>query len=94
MKDFIDSAAQPANSKALLSAFNAASLIDMLRSPSRYTVCTPEDVAFNRLTEDSLDVLFKNARTLKPFLFGQMMTGVKAANDLRAIGVDCSSDPQ
>ena len=94
MKDSIDSAAQPANSKALLSAFNAASLIDLLRSPGSYTVCAPEDAAFNRLTEDSLGVLFKNARTLKPLLFGQMMTGAVAANDLRALGADCGGDPQ
>jgi uncharacterized surface protein with fasciclin (FAS1) repeats len=84
MKEFIDSATQAGGPKTPLSAFNAASLIDLLRSPGRYTDCAPTDAAFDRLTAGSLDVMFKNTRTLRPFLFDQMMNGEKAANDLRA----------
>jgi len=83
MKDFIDAATQPGTAKSPLSAFNAASLIDLLRSPGRYTECAPTDAAFDRLTADSFDVMFKNARTLSPFLFQQMMNGEQAANDMR-----------
>ena len=72
------------DSKTLRSAFESASLIDLLRSPGRYTVCAPSDAAFKRLPAGSLDVLFKNARTLKPFLGGQSMGGALAANDLLA----------
>jgi uncharacterized surface protein with fasciclin (FAS1) repeats len=72
-------------SRTLRSAFESASLIDLLRSPGRYPVCTPKDAAFERLPAGSLDVLFKNARTLKPLLGGRSMGGVLAANDLLAV---------
>ena len=72
-------------SKILRSAFESASLIDLLRSPGQYTVCTSADAAFKRLPAGSLDVLFKNARTLKPFPGGQSMGGALAANDLLAV---------
>ena len=82
MKNIIDAAAQAGNFKTLLSAFKAASLIDMLRSPGQYTIFAPTDEAFKRLPAGSLDALFKDARTLKPFLCNHMMRGVKAANDI------------
>ena len=73
---------QAGNFKTLLSAFKAASLIDMLRSPGQYTIFAPTDAAFKRLPAGSLDALFKDARTLKPFLCNHMMRGRKAANDI------------
>ena len=82
MKNIIDAAAQAGNFRTLLSAFKAASLIDMLRSPGQYTIFAPTDAAFKRLPAGSLDALFKDARTLKPFLCNHMMRGVKAANDI------------
>ena len=82
MKNIIDAAAQAGNFKILLSAFKAASLIDMLRSPGQYTVFAPTDEAFKRLPAGSLDALFKDSRTLKPFLCNHIMRGAKAANDI------------
>jgi uncharacterized surface protein with fasciclin (FAS1) repeats len=82
MKNIIDAAVQAGNFTTLLSAFKAASLIDMLRSPGQYTIFAPTDAAFKRLPAGSLDALFKDARTLKPFLCNHMMRGVKAANDI------------
>ena len=82
MKNIIDAAAQAGNFRTLLSAFKAASLIDMLRSPGQYTIFAPTDAAFKRLPAGSLDALFKDARTLKPFLCNHMMRGAKAANDI------------
>ncbi len=54
----------------------------MLRSPGQYTVFAPTDAAFKRLPAGSLDALFKDARTLRPFLCNHMMAGAKAANDI------------
>ncbi len=82
MKNIIDAAAETGNFTTLLSAFKAASLIDMLRSPGQYTVFAPTDAAFKRLPAGSLDALFKDSRTLKPFLCNHMMRGVMAANDI------------
>src|SRR6185369_10750842 len=82
MKNLIDAAAEVGNFKILLSAFKSASLIDMLRSPGQYTVFAPTDAAFKRLPAGSLEAMFKDARTLKPFLCNHMMRGVKAANDI------------
>lgn len=66
--------------KTLQSAFNSASLIDMLRSPGQHTIHAPTAAAFKRLPAGSLDALFKNARTLEPFLRNHM-AGAIAAND-------------
>ncbi|HEU5136043.1 MAG TPA: fasciclin domain-containing protein [Steroidobacteraceae bacterium] len=82
MKNLIEAAVDAGNFKTLLSAFRSASLIDMLRSPGQYTIFAPTDAAFKRLPAGSLDALFKDARSLKPFLCNHMMTGVKAANDI------------
>ena len=84
MKNFIDTATEAGESSALLSAFKSASLIDLLRSPGRFTTNAPSDEAFKRLSSGSFDALFKNARTLKPFMSSHMMTGAAAANDLLA----------
>jgi uncharacterized surface protein with fasciclin (FAS1) repeats len=85
MKKFKDAATDAGDIKTLLSALNSASLIDMLRSPGRSTIVAPTDAAFERRPAGSLYALFKDARTLKPFLCDQMMTGVKAANDINPI---------
>jgi uncharacterized surface protein with fasciclin (FAS1) repeats len=82
MKNIIDVAADAANFRVLLSAFKAASIIDMLRSPGQYTVFAPTDEAFRRLPKGSLDALFKDARTLKPFLCNHIVKGLVAANDI------------
>ena len=82
MKNLIDAAAEAGNFNTLLSAFKAAALIDMLRSPGQYTIFAPTDLAFKRLPAGSLDAMFKDARTLKPFLCNHMMRGVMAANDI------------
>src|SRR6187399_3441815 len=82
MKNLIEAAVEAGNFKMLLSAFKSASLIDMLRSPGQYTVFAPTDAAFKRLPAGSLDALFKDSRSLKPFLLNHMMRGVKAANDI------------
>ena len=66
--------------KTLQSAFNSASLIDMLRSPGGHTIHAPTAAAFKRFPSGSLDALFKNARTLEPFLRNHM-AGARAAND-------------
>jgi uncharacterized surface protein with fasciclin (FAS1) repeats len=80
MKNLIDVAADAASFRVLLSAFKAASLIDMLRAPGRYTVFAPTDDAFKRLPKGSLEAMFKDARTLKPFLCKHVMKGLVAAN--------------
>jgi len=82
MKNIIDAAAEAGNFRTLLSAFKAASLIDMLRSPGQYTVFAPTDEAFKRLPAGSLDALFKDSRALKPFLCNHIMRGMMAANDI------------
>lgn len=82
MKNIIEAATDAGHFKTLLSAFRAASLIDMLRSPGHYTIFAPTDAAFKRLPAGSLDALFKDARSLKPFLCNHMMQGNVAANDI------------
>jgi uncharacterized surface protein with fasciclin (FAS1) repeats len=82
MKNLIDVAVEAANFRIILSAFKAASLIDMLRSPGQYTLFAPTDAAFKRLPAGSLDAMFKDGRTLKPFLCNHIMKGLVSANDI------------
>ena len=82
MKNLIDAAVEAANFQILLSAFKAASLIDMLRSPGQYTLFAPTDSAFKRLPAGSLDAMFKDGRKLKPFLCNHIMKGLVSANDI------------
>jgi uncharacterized surface protein with fasciclin (FAS1) repeats len=80
MKNLIDAAADAGNLKKLLSAIKSASLIDMMRSPGQHTLHAQTDATFHRLSAGSLDALFKDARTLRPFLHIGMMPGIAAAN--------------
>jgi uncharacterized surface protein with fasciclin (FAS1) repeats len=82
MKNLIDAAGNIGNFHILLSALKAAGLIDTLRSPGQYTVFAPTDAAFKRLPAGSLDALFKDSRTLKPFLLNHIMRSVKASSDI------------
>jgi uncharacterized surface protein with fasciclin (FAS1) repeats len=82
MKNIIDVATQAANFKILLSAFKAASLIDMLRSPGQYTIFAPTDDAFRSLPAGALDAMLKDSGTLRPFLRNHIMAGALAANDI------------
>ena len=82
MKNIIDVTTEANNFKILLSAFKAASLIDMLRAPGQYTLFAPTDAAFKRLPAGSLDAMFKDGRTLKPFLCNHIMKGLVSANDI------------
>src|SRR4030095_16515278 len=82
MKNLIDAAIEVGNFHILLSAFKSAALIDMLRSPGQYTIFAPTDAAFRRMPAGTLDAMFKDSRTLRPFLCNHIMRGVKAANDI------------
>jgi len=82
MKNIIDVTTEANNFRILLSAFKAASLIDMLRAPGQYTLFAPTDAAFKRLPAGSLDAMFKDGRTLKPFLCNHIMKGLVSANDI------------
>ena len=82
MKNIIDVTADAGNFKILLSAFKSAALIDMLRSPGQYTLFAPTDEAFRRMPAGSLDAMFKDGRTLKPFLRSHIMNGAMASNDI------------
>jgi uncharacterized surface protein with fasciclin (FAS1) repeats len=81
MKNLIEAAVDAGNFKTLLSAFRSASLIDMLRSPSRCRILAPTDAAFKRLPAGSLDAVFKGRRSLEPFLSNYIFASVAAAND-------------
>jgi uncharacterized surface protein with fasciclin (FAS1) repeats len=82
MKSIIDVATEAANFKILLSALNAAALIDMLRAPGQYTVFAPTDTALRALPAGALDAMFKDKGTLRPFLCNHIMAGALAANDI------------
>lgn len=83
MKNLIEVATDAANFRTLLSAFQAAGLIEMLRVPGQYTLFAPTDAAFRRLPTGSLDLLFKDPRTLKPFLCNHVVSGILMASDIR-----------
>ncbi len=82
MKNLIEVATDAANFSTLLSAFQAAGIIGMLRVPGQYTVFAPTDAAFRRLPRGALDLLFKDPRTLKPFLCNHIVRGMLTSRDI------------
>jgi uncharacterized surface protein with fasciclin (FAS1) repeats len=84
MKTIIDTAADAHKFTTFLSALQAASLANTLRTPGPYTVFAPTDEAFKRLPAGTLNALLKDTRKLKSVLTYHVVSGTIAAKDLKA----------
>lgn len=75
MADIVDTAVNAGNFRTLVSALQAADLVDILKGPGPFTVFAPSDEAFNKLPDGTLDSLLNNVPELKKILTYHVISG-------------------
>jgi uncharacterized surface protein with fasciclin (FAS1) repeats len=83
-KDIVDTAVAAGNFKTLVTALQAAGLIDTLKGPGPFTVFAPTDAAFAKIPKDQLDALLKDKAKLTAVLTYHVVAGKVMAKDVKA----------
>ena len=83
-KDIVDTAIGAGNFKTLVTAVQAAGLVDTLKGPGPFTVFAPTDDAFAKIPKDQLDALLKDKAKLTAVLTYHVVPGVVMAKDVKA----------
>ncbi|MFO0945804.1 MAG: fasciclin domain-containing protein [Planctomycetota bacterium] len=81
-KDIVDVAVGAGSFKTLVTAVQAAGLVDTLKSPGPFTVFAPTDEAFAALPAGTLDSLLKDKEKLKQVLLYHVVPGKVMAADV------------
>jgi len=82
-KDLVDVAIAAGSFKTLVSAVQAADLVEVLKRPGPLTVLAPTDEAFAKVPKADLDALMKDKARLSAVLQYHVLTGNVAAADLK-----------
>ncbi|MBE9177288.1 fasciclin domain-containing protein [Oculatella sp. LEGE 06141] len=85
MADLVDTATSAGSFNTLMSAIEAAGLVDLLRSSGSKTVLAPTDDAFKQLPDGTLDSLLNDLPKLKRILMYHIVSGDMRADDLAQI---------
>ncbi len=85
MADIVETAVNAGTFKTLLKAVEAADLVEILKSPGPYTVFAPNDEAFAKLPEGTLDSLLQDIPKLKRILTYHAAFGDVRSEDLMQI---------
>ena len=83
-KDIVDSAISAGNFNTLVTAVQAAGLVDTLKSKGPFTVFAPTDAAFAKIPKAQLDALIKDKAKLSAVLTYHVVPGVVMAKDVKA----------
>jgi len=75
MGDILDTAISAGTFKMLVSAVQAAELVDTLKDTGPYTVFAPDDAAFAKLPQGTYENLLKNVPKLKAVLMYHVVAG-------------------
>lgn len=81
-KDIVDTAVAVGQFNTLVTAVQAAGLVDTLKSPGPFTVLAPTDSAFAALPEGTLEFLLQNIDQLTDILLYHVIPGEATAMDL------------
>lgn len=81
-KDIVDTAIAAGNFKTLVSAVQAAGLVDTLKGPGPFTVFAPTDEAFAKIPKDQLAALLANETQLTAVLTYHVVPGKVMSTDL------------
>jgi uncharacterized surface protein with fasciclin (FAS1) repeats len=81
-KDIVDTAVAAGNFKTLITAVQAAGLVDTLKSAGPFTVFAPTDDAFAKIPKDQLDALLANKTQLTAVLTYHVVAGKVMSTDL------------
>jgi len=82
MVDIVDTAVSAGNFTTLVSAVQAAELVDTLKSPGPFTVFAPTDDAFAKLPKGTVENLLKDIPRLKSVLTYHVVAGRVMSSDV------------
>lgn len=82
MADIVDTAVAAGNFKTLVTAVQAAGLVDTLKSKGPFTVFAPTDDAFAKLPKGTVEGLLKDIPKLKSVLTYHIVPGKVMAADV------------
>jgi uncharacterized surface protein with fasciclin (FAS1) repeats len=82
--DIVDTAIKAGNFKTLVTAVQAAGLVDTLKGPGPFTVFAPTDEAFAKVPKAQLDALLKDKAALSKVLTYHVVAGKVMAKDVKA----------
>ncbi len=83
-KDIVDTAVAAGSFKTLVTAVQAAGLVDTLKGPGPFTVFAPSDEAFAKIPKAQLDALLKDKAKLTAVLTYHVVPGKVMAKDVKA----------
>ncbi len=83
-KDIVDTAVAAGNFKTLVTAIQAAGLVDTLKGKGPFTVFAPTDEAFAKVPKADLDALLKDKAKLAKVLTYHVVPGKVMAKDVKA----------
>ena len=82
MADIVDTAIAAGTFKTLITAVKAAGLVKTLKSKGPFTVLAPNDEAFAKLPEGTVEGLLKDIPKLKSILTYHVIAGAIPASDV------------
>lgn len=82
--DIVDTAIAAGSFKTLVTAVQAAGLVETLKGPGPFTVFAPTDEAFAKIPKDKLDALLKDKNALTAVLTYHVVPGKVMAADVQA----------
>ena len=83
-KDIVDTAVDAGSFKTLVTAVQAAGLVDTLKGKGPFTVFAPTDDAFAKIPKADLDALLKDKTKLAAVLTYHVVPGLVMAKDVKA----------
>lgn len=83
-KDIVDTAVGAGNFKTLVTAIQAAGLVETLKGKGPFTVFAPTDEAFAKVPKADLDALLKDKAKLTAVLTYHVVPGAVMAKDVKA----------
>ena len=85
MADIVDTAIQAGCFSTLVAAVKAAGLVETLKGSGPFTVFAPNDDAFAKLPEGTVDALLKDIPKLKKILTYHVVSGKVMAADVTTL---------
>jgi uncharacterized surface protein with fasciclin (FAS1) repeats len=82
MADIVDTAISAGNFKTLVTAVQAAGLVETLKSPGPFTVFAPTDDAFEKLPKGTVENLLKDIPKLKSILTYHVVAGTVTSSEV------------
>ncbi len=83
-KDLVDTAVAAGSFKTLVTAVQAAGLVDTLKGPGPFTIFAPTDAAFAKIPKADLDALLKDKAKLTAVLTYHVVPATVMAKDVKA----------